>query len=130
MVTSLNSQVPAREAGYQMSAYVAGRITAVAAGTTINVKIGRLPAGAIITHIVSRVATAFTGGTPALGLGTASAGTQIQATMAEAAGSEIVFPAASLVLPLTADTDVWATISGGATAGDAYIVVFFAKPIT
>lgn len=130
MVTTLNTDRPAREAGYQMVQYIAGRITAVAAGSTVNVKIGTLPQGAIIASIISRVATAFTGGTPALGLGTASGGTQIQATMAEAAGSEQVFPAASLVMPLTAPTDVWATMSGGATAGDAYIIVGFVKPVS
>jgi hypothetical protein len=49
--------------------------------------------------------------------------------MAEAAGSELVFPAASLTLPLAADTDIWAGISGGATVGDAYIAVGFIKPV-
>lgn len=129
MVTSLNTTKAAREAGYEMAQYIAGRITALAAGTTVNVQIGTIPAGAIITHIISKVATAFTGGTPALGLGVASGGTTLQSTMAEAAGSEQVFPAAAIVMPLAAPTEVWATISGGATAGDAYIVVHFVKPV-
>lgn len=129
MVTSLNTSNPAREAGYEMVQYIAGRIQADAGGATVNRKIGTLPAGAIITTIVSRVATAFTGGTPALALGTASGGTQIQTTMAETAGSEQVFPLAALVLPLASDTDVWAGMSGGATAGDAYIIVGFVKPL-
>lgn len=130
MVTSLNSQLSAREAGYQMHAYVAGRVQALAAGTTVNQKIGRLPAGAIITGISTKIATAITGGTPVLAVGTASGGTQIQGTIAEAAGSENLLPAAALVMPLAAETDVWVGISGGATAGDAYVIVFFVKPLS
>ncbi len=129
MVTSLNTTRAPREAGYEMAQYVAGRITAVAAGSVVNVQIGTVPAGAVITHIISRVATAFTGGTPALGLGVASGGTTLQATMSEAAGSEQVFPAAAISMPSTSPIEVWATISGGATAGDAYIIVHFIKPI-
>jgi hypothetical protein len=129
MVSQLNAGTPARESGYEGVQYIAGRITALAAGTTVNVKIGTVPAGAVITQINSRVATAITGGTPVLALGTASGGTQVQGTLAEAAGSEIVFPAASLTLPLAADTDIWAGISGGATAGDAYVVVQYIKPV-
>jgi hypothetical protein len=129
MVTSLNQGVPARDFGYEVSQYIAGRITALASGAAVNVKIGTVPAGSIITGIFSRVQTAITGGTPVLALGTASGGSQVQGTMAEAAGSELVFPAASLTLPLAADTDIWAGISGGATAGDAYIAVGFIKPV-
>jgi hypothetical protein len=131
MGTSLNTGVPARDIGYQMLQYVAGRVTALASGAAVAQKIGTVPAGAIITSIISRVATAITGGTPVLALGTSStAGTQIQGTMAETAGSEQVFPASSLVMPLAADTEVWAHITGGATAGDAYIAVGFIKPVS
>jgi hypothetical protein len=129
MVTSLNTDKPAREAGYEMLQYVAGRIQAIAAGSSVNVKIGRLPAGAVITAIHTKVATAITGGTPVLSVGTSSGGTQIQGTIAEAAGSETLLPAAALVMPLTAETDVWVNITGGATAGDAYVIVLFAKPL-
>lgn len=129
MVSQLNSATPARESGYEGVQYIAGRITAVAAGTSVAVKIGTIPAGAIITQINSRVATAITGGTPVLSMGTASGGTQVQSVFAEAAGSEIVFPASSLTLPLAADTDIWANITGGATAGDAYVAVQYIKPI-
>jgi len=129
MATSLNRGVPARDAGYQMVQYIGGRIQAAAGGGAVNVKLGTLPAGSIMLAAYSKVATAITGGTPVLALGTASGGTQIQGTMAEAAGFEVVLPAGTLAGPLTADTDVWAGISGGATAGDAYIVVLFAKPI-
>lgn len=131
MVSQLNRGTQAREAGYEFVQYIAGRLTLSGADT--NVKIGTIPAGAIITGISSRVATAVTGGTPVLGLGTTSSlvgGTgDIQATMAEAAGSEVVFPAASFVMPTTAPVDVYAGTSGGATAGDVYVMVQFVKPL-
>jgi hypothetical protein len=129
MVTSLNTGIPSREAGYEMVQYVSGRIQADAGGAVVNRKIGSIPAGAIITSIVTKVATAVTGGTPVLAFGTSSGGTQLQGTVAEAAGSEALLPAASLVMPLVAPIDVWAGISGGATAGDAYVAVFFIKPV-
>jgi|SRR5262245_3563138 len=129
MVTRLNTGTPAREAGYEMLQYIAGSITADTGGAVVNVKIGTVPSGAIITTIINRVATAITGGTPVLALGTSSGGTQVQGTLAETAGSEQVFPLSTLTLPLTADTDVWAGISGTATAGTAYLTVFFIKPV-
>jgi hypothetical protein len=134
MVASLNQSTPAREAGYQMSQYIAGRLTLNGIADNAKVKIGTLPAGSIITAIHSKVATAITGGTPVLGLGTTNAlvGTtgNIQNVFAETAGSELVQPLAALVMPLAADTDVWAGTSGGATAGDAYITVAFVKPLS
>ncbi len=129
MVSQLNRGTPARDQGYEMIQYIAGSIVADAGGAAVNVKLGTIPAGAIILQANSRVQTAITGGTPVLGLGTASGGTQIQGVMSEAAGSEVVFPAAGIVLPLTADTDVWATLTGGATAGQAFIAVSFIKPV-
>src|SRR6266576_225939 len=129
MVSQLNRGTPARDQGYEMIQYIAGSIVADAGGAAVNVKLGTIPAGAIILQANARVQTAITGGTPVLGLGTASGGTQIQGVMSEAAGSEVVFPAAGIVLPLTADTDVWATLTGGATAGQAFIAVSFIKPV-
>ena len=129
MVSQLNTGRPAREAGYEMVQYVAGSITADTGGAVVNVKIGSIPSGAVITQIMNRVATAITGGTPVLAVGTSSGGTQIQGTLSESAGSEQVFPLSSLTLPLTADTDVWLGISGTATAGTAYVAVFFVKPV-
>lgn len=133
MTTSLNSQVPARDFGYQAVQYIGGRLTLTAADTPKK-KIGTLPAGAIITSIHSKVAAAVTGGTPVLGLGTTSAlvGTSgdIQNVMAEAAGSESLVPLAALTMPLAADTDVWVGTSGGATAGDVYVVVAFVRPVS
>jgi hypothetical protein len=137
MVTTLNSRTPAREAGYEMLQYIAARLTLTAADTPV-VKVGTLPAGSVIVGIASRVATAVTGGTPVLGVGSVAAGGavpavggtgNVQTTMAEAAGSELVFPLAALTLPFTVDTDIYVGTSGGATAGDVYIMVLFAKPL-
>ena len=129
MVTSLNAGRPARAAGYEMLQYVAGSITADTGGASVNTKIGSIPSGAIITTIINRVSTAITGGTPVLSVGTASGGTQVQGTLAETAGSEQVFPLSTLTLPLTADTDIWLNITGSATAGTAYVSVFFILPV-
>lgn len=132
MATQLNRGTQAREAGYEMVQYLAARLTLTAADTPV-VKVGTLPAGAVITGINSRVATAVTGGTPVLGIGTTSAlvGTSgdIQNVMAEAAGSETVFPLAAFVMPTTAAVDVYVGTSGGATAGDVYVTVQFVKPL-
>lgn len=137
MTTSLNNKTPAREAQYEMIQYIAARLTLTAADTPV-VKVGTIPAGALITGIFSRVATAVTGGTPVLGIGSVAAGGavpsvgtsgNVQNVLAEAAGSEQVFPLAALTLPLTVDTDIYAGTSGGATAGDVYIVVAFTKPM-
>lgn len=133
MVSSLNTGRPAREAGYEMVQYVGGRHTLTAADTPASTKIGTIPAGAIITAISTKVATAVTGGTPVFGVGTTSAtvGTNgtIQNVVAEAAGSELLTPLAALVMPLAADTDVYVGTTGGATAGDVYVFVQFIKPV-
>lgn len=134
MVTSLNQTVVARDLGYQQPQYIAGRHTLTAADTPAATKIGRLPAGALITGISSRVVTAVTGGTPVLGVGTTTAtvGTNgnLNAVMAEAAGSENLVPSATVAQPLAADTDVYVGTTGAATAGDVIIVVTFIKPLS
>jgi hypothetical protein len=127
MVTSLNRGNPARETGYEMVQYIAGRVTL--AGADVNVKVGTLPAGSIILWVHSKVVTAITGGTPVLAVGVASGGSTLVATMAEAAGSELLQPLTTVVQPLAADTDIWAGTSGAATAGDAVITVGFCKPL-
>lgn len=133
MTTSLNSQTPARESGYQNVQYIAGRLVLTGADTP-KVKIGTVPAGAIITGMHTRVVTAVTGGTPVLGFGTTSAlvgGTgNLNAVLAEAAGSETVVPSATVAQPLAADTEVWLGTSGGATAGDVIGIVAFVKPLS
>lgn len=131
MVTSLNRGTPAREAGYEMGQYCCARVAAVAGGATQLSKIGKIPAGAIITAVHSKVTTAITGGTPVLSVGTfADPGNDdLVATMAEAAGSELLQPLAAFVQPLVADTEFYAAISGGATAGEAYVTIAFIKPL-
>jgi len=129
MVSQLNSGKPAREQGYEMLQYVAGTISADSGGATQAIKIGSISSGSVITSAISRVSTTITGGTPVLTLGTSSGGTQIQGTMSETAGSEQVFPIAGLTNPLTADIDVWLSITGGATTGTASVALFFIKPV-
>lgn len=134
MVTSLNQSTPARDIGYQVGQYICGRLVLNGVADNAKVKIGTLPAGAVITAISNKVVTAITGGTPVFGIGTTNAlvGTNgnIQNVMAEAAGSELLQPLAALVMPLAADTDVWAGTTGGATAGDAIVSVAFVKPLS
>lgn len=133
MVTSLNSAVAARDSGYLMPQYVCGRHTLTAADTPVATRIGRIPAGAVITDIKSRVVTAVTGGTPVLGVGTTTAlvGTNgnLNAVMAEAAGSESLVPSATVVMPLAANTDIYVGTTGAATAGDVIIAVWFVTPL-
>lgn len=133
MTTSLNSQTPARDSGYQQIQYICGRLTLTGADTP-KAKIGTLPAGAIILSMNTRVITAVTGGTPVLGFGTTNAlvggSGNLNAVLAEAAGSETVVPSATVAQPLAADTDVWLGTSGGATAGDVIGTVAFIKPLS
>jgi hypothetical protein len=137
MVTTLNNRSPAREAGYEMFQYICARLTLTAADTPV-LRVGTLPAGSVITSIFSRVVTAVTGGTPVLGMGSVAAGGTVPAVggtgnvvivMAEAAGSEQVFPLAALVMPFTVDTDIYIGTSGAATAGDVVVAVAFVKPL-
>ena len=133
MATSLNRSVPARDNWYEMVSYIAARHTLTGADTPAYTKIGTIPAGAVITGINTRVATAVTGGTPVLGIGTSisTVGTNgnINAVIAEAAGSEALQPSVTVVQPLAADTDIYIGTTGAATAGDVYAIVFFVKPL-
>ena len=133
MVTSLNSAVPARDAGEQQMQYVSGRHVLTGADTPAATKIGTVPAGAVIVAVHSKVVTAVSGGTPVLGVGTTAAtvGTNgtVQNVMAEAAGSETVVPLAALVMPLAANTDIYVGTTGAATAGDVIIAVQYFTPV-
>ena len=96
------------------------------------VKIGTLPAGAVILTVGTNVETVrVTGTAPVFSVGTASGGAQIAAAIALTAGSLNTVPLAALVQPLAADTDVYAgiTAGGATTAGDAYVMVTFVKPM-
>ena len=120
MVQNLMTNTPPRDAFNNAVQAINARITLTAADTP-KVKIGTIPAGAIVLAIYSRVATAVTGGTPVIGIGSVTAGGavpsvggtgNVQTTMAEAAGSEQVFPLAAFAQPLTADTDFYVGTSG------------------
>ena len=100
MVQNLMTNTPPRDAFNNAVQAINARHTLTAADAPTT-KIGTIPAGAIILAIYSRVATAVTGGTPVLGIGSVAAGGavpavgatgNVQSTMAEAAGSEQVLP--------------------------------------
>lgn len=132
MVSTLLQNKPAREAGYEMMQYIAARIQASPLGTDpVTVKIGSVPAGGLIVAVSSKVATAITGGTPVLSIGsTGDPGLDnLVAAMAETAGSEWLLPLATIVQPLAVETEFFVSIAGAATAGDAYVAIFFIKPV-
>ena len=131
MVTTLMTNTPARDPFTNAVISIAGRITAVSgAGATQSVKIGTLPAGALIIGINSNVETALVGTSPLLHVGTTATGQDIATGIAATAGTATTPPLAALANPIAADTDVYASISGTPTAGDAYVSVQFIKPVS
>lgn len=124
---TLNAVLAARDLGTTVVQYVCARLTL--AGADGNVKVGTIPAGAMITSVTTKVVTAFSGGVPVFNVGTASGGAQVAAAIAITAGSLNTVPIAALVMPLAANTDIWAGTTGSATAGDAIIAVMFIKPL-
>ena len=131
MVANLMTNTPARDPFNNAVISIAGRITAVSGGgATQSVKIGTIPAGALILGVNTNVETAITPGTATLNVGTTAAGTDIAAGIALTAGTVVTPAAAALANPLTADTQVWANITGTPTAGDAFVTVQFIKPVS
>ena len=122
MVTALNRQISAREIGYEMAQFICGRVAALSSGAEVMVSIGKLPIGAVLIGISSRVVIAFNG---AVDVDTEN----LVADLATTAGSQIVMPAADSGGPLTSDTEFYVTVSGGATVGTAYVTVLFYKPL-
>ena len=131
MVANLMTNTPARDPFTNAVISISGRITAVSGGgATQSVKIGTIPAGALILGVNTNVETAITPGTATLNVGTTAAGTDIAAGIALTAGTVVTPAAAALANPLTADTQVWANITGTPTAGDAFVTVQFIKPVS
>jgi hypothetical protein len=126
MPSLFDSNLPIRDGGAGIVQCCAGRANPTGLVSVYNIKIGRLPAGAIITVVSTNVETAITGTTPAFSIGTTAAGAEIVTTVALTAGSLNTVPLAALVQPLVIDTDVWANITGTAT-GDAYVIVQYIK---
>lgn len=122
MVTSLNRQVPARELGFEMVQFICGRIAASPSGAEVTALIGKLPVGAVINAIASRVVTAINGG---VDVDTEN----LVANLAATAGSQLVMPDPASGGPLPSDTEFYATITGGATVGVAYVAVLYYIPI-
>jgi|SRR5678815_1578357 hypothetical protein len=130
MVSQLNSNTTAREAGYEMMQYIMGRVTAVTGGTAVTTKIGTLPIGAVIQGINTRVVTAYATAA-AMGVTVGGSGTtpnNIASGLSTIAAS-FVQALTNVTQPLTADLDVWAQITSGASAGDQYISVWYTKPV-
>lgn len=128
MVSQLNARTVARDAGYEMMQYITGRITAVSGA--ITQKIGTLPQGAIIQGVNHRVVTAYATAA-AMGIVVGQSGT-LPADIASGLNTiaaSFVMALTNVAQPLTADLDVWAQITSGATAGDSYISVWFSKPV-
>jgi hypothetical protein len=131
MVANLMTNTPARDPFTNAVISIAGRITAAAGGPAVlSVKIGTVPSGALILGVNTNVETALVGTTPTFNIGTTAAGTDIAAGIALTAGTVTTPALAALTNPVTADTDVWANITGTPTAGDAYVSVQFIKPVS
>lgn len=131
MVTNLMTGVPARDASVNAVQSINGRITAAAGGpATLSARIGTLPAGALILGVNTNVETALVGTTPTFNIGTTATGVDIAAGIALTAGTVTTPVLAALTNPVTADTAVYANITGTPTAGDAYVSVQYIKPAT
>lgn len=91
-----------------------------------------LPQGAVITGIVVSVPVAFAGGTPVLVVGTTPGGNNLvnAADAAVALGSKVcVAWQTGQQVAYAADQDVYVTVTGGATSGQADVVINFAPNI-
>ena len=126
MPSLFDSNLPVRDIGQGVVGCCAGRANPTGLISVYSTKIGRLPAGVIITVVSTNVETAITGSTPAFSIGTTAGGAEIVTTVALTAGSLNTVPLAALVQPLAADTDIWANITGTAT-GDAYVIVQYVR---
>lgn len=123
MVSQLNRAAVARDIGYEWIQFCCARIVADPGGADVVKLVGKIPVGAVVLAVCSRVVTAITGGAAVVTVG------DPVATLAQGAGSEILMPDASMAMPLATEMEFYATIGGGATAGAAYVAVLFVKPI-
>lgn len=92
-----------------------------------GVEIGVIPAGSFVTTVVANVESAFTGGTPSVTIGTTAVPTAF-ATSAGIAPGTAGFKtgvASTGQGNVTADTQVLAFVSGGATAGLVDLMIHF-----
>lgn len=92
-----------------------------------GVEIGVIPAGTHVGTVAVSVETAFTGGTPVVTVGTSAAATAFATSTGIAPGTAGYKSGLSSTGQgnVTADTQVLAFVSGGATAGVADILVHF-----
>lgn len=97
-----------------------------------GVKIGTVPAGAVITSIQYGTSQVFNGTTPTVRVGLSATGAELvaAATFGAALGLSTSTLIATAAGPLAADTDVWASgvFGGGQTTGSAVIFVNFLVP--
>jgi hypothetical protein len=139
MVASLNQSTPARDTGYEGIQYICTTLTMGGVANLPVVKVGTIPAGAIVVAIYARISTAFAGGTPVLGVSAVTAGGAVPAVGATSnvfqpitntlGASTSNVPSATVIEPLAADTDFYVGTSGGATAGVAVVAIAFIKPL-
>jgi hypothetical protein len=124
MVTQLNRAVTARDIGYEWVQYCSARVVADPGGQDVMRLVGKAPAGSVILWINSRVVTTVNGsGSPTIGADS------VVTVMNQAMGSENLMPDPALAAPLAVDTEFYASMTGGATSGVAYVTVVFIKPI-
>ena len=118
----------ARTLPLQAVAYERFTLRATAPGAAAGLKVGTLPAGAMITDIVARTGAAFNGTTPSVTVGTNATAYD---NLAAAGNIAVTANTSSRVTTgmgqiMAADTPVFAKLGGtGATAGEVAIVIAF-----
>lgn len=97
-----------------------------------GVEIGVMPAGSFVKAIVANVETAFTGGTPVVSVGTTAVPTAFATSAGIAPGTAGYKTGLTSTGQgnVTADTQVLAFVSGGATAGLVdFLVEYYPHPL-
>jgi 3-hydroxyisobutyrate dehydrogenase-like beta-hydroxyacid dehydrogenase len=92
-----------------------------------GVEIGVIPAGSFVKSVFANKETAFSGGTPVVSVGTTAVPTAFatSANLAPGTAGYLAVPASTGQGNVTADTQVLAFVSGGATAGLVDLVIEF-----
>ena len=131
MPGNLMTNTPPRDIGYNVVQAICGRITGAGADCQRQ---GRHAAGRLHHHRPLPPTWKPRSAAPRRCSTSARRppGRRLASAVALTAGSLNTVPVAALVQPLAADTDVYASITAGGatTAGDAYVIVTFVKPLT
>lgn len=97
-----------------------------------GVEIGVIPAGSFVKLVLANKETAFSGGTPSVTVGTTAVPTAFatSANLAPGTAGYLAVPASTGQGNVTADTQVLAFVSGGATAGLVDLLIeFYPHPL-